>query len=135
MSDDSCDDVLDFSLTPHTKHPRDSFRVAPHGLTLYLEDVAQSFDIRDLSASGCSLHAPAGLLTVGRIISGDLHIGDARYINALTLKVVRHITDTSVACVFQTLSRRQGIMLDRLLLEIQKRSIAPLVARGKRNQQ
>jgi len=132
MADDSRYDALDFYIEQHSKHQRGSYRVATHGLTLYLDDVAQTFDIRDLSANGCSLHASAALLTVGRIFNGDLHIGSASYLTDITIKVIRHITGNSVACVFQALSRRQEIMLDKLLLELQKRGIATHTARRKR---
>ena len=135
MTDDSRYDALDFYIKQYSQHPRGSYRVATHGLTLYLDDVAQTFDIRDLSASGCSLHAPAELLAVGRIFNSDLHIGNTRYIADITLKVIRHIANNSVACVFQTLIRQQEIMLDKLLLEIQKRSIVTYTARRKRKKQ
>ncbi|MDR0239173.1 MAG: PilZ domain-containing protein [Deltaproteobacteria bacterium] len=132
MANDSLYDVLDFYIEQHSTHRRGSYRVAVRGLTLYLDDIAQAFDIRDLSSSGCSLRAQAALLAVGRIVNGNLHIGNTGYLMGLTIKVIRHIADDSVACVFQALSRRQEIMLDKLLLEIQKRSIATHTARRKR---
>ena len=132
MTNDSLYDVLDFYIEQHSKHQRGSYRVAVRGLTLYLNDMAQAFDIRDLSSNGCSLRAQAALLAVGRIVNGDLHIGSTGYLMDLTIKVIRHIAHDSVACIFQALSRRQEIMLDKLLLEIQKRSIATHTARRKR---
>jgi len=132
MADDSLYDVLDFHIEAHAKHPRGRYRVAAHGLTLYLDDVAQTCDIRDISSSGCSLRAPAELLATGRICNGDLHIGGAKYLMELTIKIIRHIDNNNVACVFHALSRRQEIMLDKLLLEIQKRSIATHAARKNR---
>ena len=132
MANDSLYDMLDFYIEQHAKHQRGRYRVAVRGLTLYLDDIAQTFDIRDLSSSGCSLRAQAALLAVGRIVNGNLHIGSTGYLMDLTIKVIRHIADDSVACAFQALSRRQEIMLDKLLLEIQKRSIATHTARRKR---
>ena len=132
MLNDNCYNALDFHITQNSPQQRGSYRVAAYGLSLYLDDVAQSFAIRDLSSSGCSLHAPADLFTIGRIFSGDLHVGDTNYLVDLRLKVIRHITGSSIACSIQTLSRRQEIMLDKLLLEIQKRSIATHAARRKR---
>ena len=132
MADDSRYDALDFYIEQHSKHQRGSYRVATHGLTLYLDDVAQTFDIRDLSAHGCSLHASAALLTVGRIFNGDLTIGSTRYLKDITITVIRHIANHSVACVFRALSRQQEIRLDKLLLELQKRSIAIHTSRRKK---
>ena len=131
MLDDHNHDTLDFHIGVNSPLQRGRYRVATRGLSLYLDDVAQAFDIRDLSSSGCNLHAPAGLLAVGRIFDCDLHIGDAAYLTDLKVKVVRHV-DNGVACVFQSLSDTQEIMLDKLLLELQKRGIATQAAQRKR---
>ena len=125
-------DALNFSIALHTPRQRGHYRVAARGLSMYLDDAEQAFDIGDLSSSGCNLHAPAELLAVGRIFDGVLHIGDASYLADLKLKVVRHVNNNSVACIFQALSRQQEITLDTLLLEMQKRGIATHTARRKR---
>jgi hypothetical protein len=132
MTDDNRYEALDFHVARTSPHHRGSYRVFTHGLSLYLDDVTQTFDIRDLSSSGCHLNAPAEQLAVGRIFNGDLHIGGTGYLADLKLKVSRHIDGNSIACVFQALSRQQEIMLDKLLLEIQKRSIATHAAWSKR---
>ena len=132
MIDDSCYDALDFSITQNSPRRRGRYRVDTSGLTLFLDDVAQTFDILDFSSSGCSLHAPAELFTVGRIFNGDLHIGNTSYLANLKLKVIRHITNGSIACAFHALSSQQELMLDKLSLEIQKRSIASHAMWGKR---
>jgi hypothetical protein len=133
MADDSRYDALDFHITKNSRHQqRGRFRVATHGLSLHLDDVAQTFDIRDLSSSGCSLCAPAALLTVNRIFNADLCIGNTSYLVGLKLKVIRHIAHDNIACFFQTLSHQQEFALDKLLLEIQKRSISTHATRIKR---
>ena len=132
MIDDRPYDALDFHIEQHSKHQRESYRVAVQGLTLHLDDVGQAFDIHDLSANGCSLHASAALLAVGRIFNGDLRIGNTRYLADIRIKVIRHIANSSVACVFQALSGQQELMLDKLVLEIQKRGIATYTARRKK---
>jgi|GEM_PF-1751870 len=132
MMNDSRYDALDFYIEQNSRYQRESYRVAARGLSLYLDEVAQAFDINDLSSSGCSLRTPAELLTVGRIFSGDLHIGNTRYLTDLKLKIVRHIADSNTAGVFLDLNRRQTFMLDKLLLEIQKRSIMIHAALGKK---
>jgi hypothetical protein len=99
---------------------------------LYLDDVEQTFDIGNLSSSGCHLRAPAELLAVGRILDSELYIGKTRYLTGIKLKVIRRLTGSGVACAFQSLSGRQEIILDKLLLEIQKRNIATPAARRKR---
>ena len=129
---DSRHATLDFHIALDSPRQRGRYRVATRGLSLYLDDLAQTFDIHDLSASGCNLHAPAGLLAMGRIFDGDLQIGNTSYLAHLKIKVVRHITDNNVACTFQAMSRRQEIMLDKLLLEIQKRNIATHAAQRRR---
>jgi len=135
MTDDSRYDALDFHLAQNSRHQRGRYRVAMQGLSLYLEDVAQAFEISDLSAGGCSLRASAALLAVGRIFNGDLHIGETSYLVDLKIKIIRHIAYNSVACAFQTLSRQQELALDKLLLEIQKRSIIThaVQKKGKKN--
>ena len=135
MTDDSRFEALDFYIEQNSQHQRESYRVAARGLSLYLDELAQAFDVCDLSSSGCSLHAPTELLSVGRIFSTDLRIGNTRYLVALKLKVVRHIADSNVAGAFLDLNRRQEFMLDRLLLEIQKRSITIHAAREKKGKQ
>ena len=125
-------DALHFSIALTSPRQRGRYRVATSGLSMHLDDVEQAFEIGDLSSSGCKLCAPAELLAVGRICDGDLHIGDASYLTDLKLKVIRHITNSNIACVFQSLSRQQEIILDRLLLEIQKRGIATHAARRRR---
>ena len=125
-------DALHFSIALNSPRQRGRYRVATHGLSMHLDDAEQAFEIGDLSSSGCNLHAPAELLAIGRICDGDLHIGNASYITNLTLKVVRHITNNSIACIFQALSRQQEITLDALLLEIQKRGITTHATRRKR---
>ena len=132
MIDDSRHDALDFSIAQNSPSRRGRYRVVTSGLSLYLDDVAQTFDILDFSSSGCSLHAQAELFTVGRIFDGDLHIGNTTYLVNLKLKVIRHITNGSIACVFHALSIQQEIMLDKLSLEIQKRSIATHAMWGKK---
>jgi hypothetical protein len=128
----SSHDSLHFSIALNSPRPRGRYRVATHGLSMYLDDAEQAFEIGDLSSSGCNLRAPAELLAVGRIFDCDLHIGHTSYLTNLKLKVVRHITDNRVACIFQALSRQQGITLEKLLLEIQKRSITTHAARRRR---
>ena len=125
-------DALHFSITLDSPRQRGRYRVATRGLSMHLDDTEQAFDIVDLSSSGCNLRAPAELLAIGRIFDGDLHIGNARYLTDLTLKVVRHISKHSVACIFQSLSRQQEITLDALLLEIQKRGITTHATRRRR---
>jgi hypothetical protein len=125
-------DALHFSLALHSPRQRGRYRAAASGLSMHLDDAAQAFDIGDISSSGCNLRAPAELLAVGRILDGDLHIGNVCYLTNIRLKVVRHITNSSVACVFQSLNRRQGLTLDTLLLEIQKRDLATHTVRRRR---
>ena len=133
MIDDGRYDALDFHIAKNSlPQQRGRYRIATHGLSLYLDDVAQMFGIHDISSSGCSLRAPAELLAVGRIFDGDLHIGDVSYIVGLKLKVIRHIANNNVACVFNDLSHQQEFTLDKLLLEIQKRSISTHAMRMKR---
>ena len=131
MQDDSYD-TLDFSIVPNSPRRRGRYRVAVHGLSLYLDDAAQTFDIGDLSSSGCYLRSPAELLAVGRIFNSDLYIGTTGFLTGIKLKVIRHVAGSGAACAFQALSRQQEIILDKLLLEIQKRNIATPAARRKR---
>ena len=125
-------DALDFSIAQHSACQRGRYRVAAHGMSLYLDDVAQAFDIGDLSSGGCHLRAPAALLAVGRIFNSCLYIGNTAYLADIKLKVIRHIASGGIACAFQALSRRQESMLDKLILTIQKRSIAAHAARKER---
>ena len=132
MMDDNRHETLDFSIVLDSPRQRGRYRVVTRGLSLYLDALAQTFDIHDLSSNGCNLHAPAELFATGRIFYGDLHIGKTNYLAQLTIKVVRHIADHNVACSFQALNRQQEFMLDKLLLEIQKRNIVNHTARRKR---
>ena len=132
MQHNSAYDTLKYSIMLNFPRRRGRYRIPTRGLSIYLDDAERAFDIRDLSTSGCNLHAPAELLAVGRICNCDLHIGNASYLTDLKLKVIRHITFDSVACIFQSLSSRQESTLDKLLLELQKRSIATHAVRRRR---
>jgi hypothetical protein len=132
MTDDSRYDALVFHITQNARHGRGRYRVSANGLSLYCDELDQTCDIRDLSSSGCSLRVQAERLIVGRIFNGDLHIGNSCYLADLKLKVVRQLDHNTIACAFQVLSRQQEIMLDKLLLEIQKRSLAARAALRKR---
>ncbi|MDR0467039.1 MAG: PilZ domain-containing protein [Deltaproteobacteria bacterium] len=124
--------TLDFRIALNSPHGRERFRVYINGLSLLLDDVEQTFNIRDISSTGCNLCAEAKSLAVGRTFDGDLHIGGAGYIAGIKVKIVRHVANNSVACIFRALTRQQEIKLDKLLLEIQKRDIATLATRRKR---
>ncbi len=124
MDDDKLYDSLDFHFESTSPLQRGSFRVAVRGLRLHVNDLRQSYPVRDLSAGGCSLNAPARDFALRRILTADLHVGDTPYMEGLTLKTVRHIEENIVACAFQSISLKQEYALDKLLLEMQKRSIA-----------
>ena len=131
MPDDPTHATLDFQIKGDVPSQRGRYRVVTCGLSLFLDDVSQAFDIHDLSSSGCHLYDPAGLLAVGRIFDSDLHIGDTSYLADLKVKVIRR-TNYGVACAFQALNDKQEAMLDKLLLELQKREIATQSAQRKR---
>jgi len=135
MTNDCQYNTLDFRIARTTPYQRGGYRVAVRGLSFHFDELAQAFDIRDISAGGCSLNAPVALFTIDRIFDGDLHIGNTSYITHLKMKVVRHIADNCVACAFQVLSCLQGILLDKLVLEVQKRNIVAHTARRKREEE
>jgi len=128
-------DTLDFRITLHSPRQRGRYRVAVRGLSLYIDELAQTFDIYDLSSSGCNLCAPGQMFALGRIFDGGLCIGSTRYLLHLKMKVERHIAVSNIACAFQIMYRRQEIMLDKLVLELQKRNIVTLAARRKREEE
>ena len=133
MTDDSSCDTLDFHIERyHAGYQRGCYRIAAGGLSVHLDDPAQTFDLDVLSANGCSLRAPSDMFAVGRILNGDLYIGNTRYLANLRLKVIRHVADNIIACGFSALNSRQEIMLDRLLLEMQKRDITIHAKREKK---
>jgi hypothetical protein len=125
--------TLDFHVALNSPRQRGRYRVTAQGLSLHLDDVGQTFPLRDFSSTGCNLCAPAGGLTVGRIFNGTLYIGGAGYLADIKVMVVRHVAGNSVACIFRALTRQQEIMLDKLLLEIQKRRITTHATQRKRD--
>jgi len=132
MPDDNSYAELDFNIALNSPRQRGRYRVDARGLSLHLDDVAQTFPLRDFSSTGCNLCAPAEGLTRGRIFNGTLYIGNVSYLADIKVMVVRHVADNSVACIFRSLTRQQEIMLDKLLLEMQKRRITSYATRRKR---
>jgi len=115
------DSQLQFTY-PGDASKRKSFRASFTGLRVII--LGESFDVHDLSTSGLSFTKTEDIqIFQGRRYSAHVTIASRVYIADIPLQIVRIAQNLRVACRFIELTPRQEIRLDKLILEMQKRSI------------
>lgn len=106
------------------RQQRGAYRASARGLQLRAEDDGAVYDIRNISRLGCRLTAPACPYVVGRTLGVRLEAGGRVLLAGFQARVLRALSDGDLACSFQGLTPQQECVLDKLVLEIQKRQIA-----------
>lgn len=117
---------LDFNIRyDASQSRRGSFRASVPGVFVTLPSGARC-PVKDLSVGGAGFACPeeANMPAQGAELVVQLMVADKLYISDLAVRVVRIAEHGMVACAFVQPTRNQEYRLDKLVLEMQKRSIA-----------
>lgn len=117
---------MDFNIRyDASQSRRGAFRASVPGVFVILPSGARC-PVKDLSVGGAGFACPEGAdrPEQGSEIVVQLMVADKLYISDLAVRVVRVAEHGMVACAFAQPTRNQEFRLDKLVLEMQKRSIA-----------
>lgn len=117
-------DDLSFSIDDIPPHQRAAFRALVRGLLARLDDDSARYNVYDISSGGCTILNPPKGCAEGRMLLMQLEVRGMPLVSGMETKVVRMKEDGSAACAFVKLTRHQELVLDKLVLEIQKALIA-----------
>lgn len=117
-------DDLSFSIDDVLPHQRNAYRAMVRGLLARVDEGEEVYSVSDISAGGCSIQNPPEGFLGGRIVRLQLEVRGVPLLSGVEAKVVRVKDDGSAACAFVALNRQQELVLDKLVLEIQKSFIA-----------
>jgi hypothetical protein len=116
-------DDLSFSY-PGGSSSRRAFRVRVSDVAVSISGSESRYRVKDLSGLGLAFFVLSGHdLLLNRVLELDVYVSDQVYLEDLRAKIVR-VADDLVGCEFVCLQRWQEFALDKLVLEIQKQSIA-----------
>lgn len=122
--DDHVDD-FDFSMPDEGDNKRAAFRASISGLKTIVTGSPHEYAVRDISASGCALHAPGSRrFRAGDVLELSFVFHEKPLLDKAAVTVKRVLDNGLVGCSFVGLSPRQEAKLDKLVLEVQKRMIA-----------
>lgn len=133
MSDFDDFDDLDFNM-PESHEARRAYRAQVSTVSAAIAGRGR-FQVRDISALGLALQSTCDVFANGEHFELDLFVEDSLYISGLVAHIVRCNAGGLVACAFESLDRRQEALLDKLVLEVQKRLIAERKAVQSRNEE
>ncbi|GFM37566.1 PilZ domain-containing protein [Desulfovibrio psychrotolerans] len=103
---------------------RRAFRAQVPGLEVWVAEHDAAYSVKDVSATGLAVQTQGKPFKEGQSVHLDMMISKRLFISQLPCKVVRVLASGVVAFDFLELDRRQEARLDKLVLEVQKRSIA-----------
>jgi len=104
---------------------RRAFRAKIPGLAVFVSSVGEAFEVGDVSAMGLAFQGGGTkAFSEGQSIEFDLLINKKVFIPKLHAKVMRLLGNGLIGCNFENMDRRQEVKLDKLVLEVQKRTIA-----------
>jgi hypothetical protein len=103
---------------------RQAYRTRVPGLQVRVREMKQSFDVKDLSASGFAFSSTLGKFHEGDKYEVDLLLNKKAILVGIEVNVARVLKNGIVGCKFEELDRRNEARLDKLVLEVQKRQIA-----------
>lgn len=110
----------DFQIKYEPTTPRKGYRVSPEGL--YVKAKGTLFQGRDLSCAGLSFFIPKNYsFQLNETLEIELILKDKSLLK-IKAKVVR-IREDYVACAFENLSLREERLLDKIVLEAQKKEL------------
>lgn len=105
--------------------PRKAYRVSIPNLKIKIKDRPGKFEALDISVGGVAFSLKKNDdhgLEAGQDVEISLIIKEKVFLKELQGKLVK-VTDTFAACEFEDIPLRQEAILDKLVLEIQKKMI------------
>ncbi|MFN2268923.1 MAG: PilZ domain-containing protein [Desulfonatronovibrio sp.] len=105
--------------------PRKAYRVSIPNLKIKIKDRPGEFEALDISAGGVAFSIKENDnpgLEAGQEIEISLVIKERVFLQELQGKIVK-VTDTFAACEFGDIPLKQEALLDKLVLEVQKKMI------------
>ncbi|UZP67860.1 PilZ domain-containing protein [Desulfovibrio mangrovi] len=115
---------FEFSLGGGGESARRAFRAQVPGLEGWFADRQKGYPIKDISATGFAILDETRSFKQGESLQMDLFIKQRLYVGEIPCQVVRALENGIVGFDFLPLDRRQEARIDKLVLEVQKRSIA-----------
>ncbi len=115
---------FDFTLGIDEEPQRHSYRAHVYGIEVRLDRGEESYNLMDISISGCAFRAPENVFDVGDQLCLRVEVKGRVILAGIEARVVRFLDNDIVACAFDALTQKQEYTLDKLVLEIQKRIIA-----------
>ena len=126
-------DDFDFVLPEDDANKRGAFRAQVAGLKARISGSSRDFPVRDVSAAGCALHDETGRrFRQGDVFELEIRLNDKPLLTQAAVTVKRVLDNGLIGCSFVGLSSRQEALLDKLVLEVQKRMIALKKAKDKK---
>lgn len=125
-------DDFEVKFTYHSK--RRAFRVKAEDLKIKIDN--KIYTVRDLSSVGLSFWLPSGqniTLQENQIISFTLFTENKDILEG-EVRIVRKKTDY-IACEFLNLTKKQEMLLDKLVLEEQKTRISEIKQKAKESEE
>ncbi|GFM33443.1 PilZ domain-containing protein [Desulfovibrio subterraneus] len=113
----------DFSLD-NGESLRRAFRAQVPGLEGWFADRQKRYPVKDISATGFAILDHTQSFKQGDSLKMDLLIKQRLYVGAIPCQVVRVLDNGIVGFDYLPLDLRQEARIDKLVLEVQKRSIA-----------
>lgn len=117
-------DDLNFSLNTQSSEQRSAYRAMVRGIQMRIKATNALYEIHDISAHGCSIAAPLHEFALKETVTIDLEIKGQAILRGLDALVARHVPNGLVGFSFDTPTAQQELVLDKIVLEIQKRQIA-----------
>lgn len=116
---------FDFSIPDDMLSSRKAFRARIPGLEIYVDKHGAKYPIKDISALGMAILDPKkNSFREGEIFEFDLYLNKKLFAGELFAKVKRILNNGVVGCSFEGMDSKQEQILDKLVLEVQKRLIA-----------
>jgi hypothetical protein len=104
---------------------RDAFRVPVPELSVELHGSGQRYSVKNLSAVGVALLDGATAFELGQEVVLDFHLAATPVVAEVRAEVSRLDAGSGLAALhFKGLDRRRQSLLDKLILEVQKRIIS-----------
>ncbi|SKA77213.1 PilZ domain-containing protein [Paucidesulfovibrio gracilis DSM 16080] len=114
---------FDISFGECEDRARQAFRTRVPGLVVKFHDSGQTFDVKDISASGFAVQDPSKGLASGESCEVSFYLNKKLFLGKVFATVVRTLDDGITGLTFDELKRQQALKLDKLVLEVQKRLI------------
>lgn len=116
---------FDFRYTGPENKGRVSYRVAIQNALVRIEGREHPYALENISATGLAFHATGSEFKAGQMLVADITGQKRSFLSGLKLEVVRvNKEEGIVACRMVDLDSDNEALIDKLVLEVQKRELA-----------